>query len=207
MCQVLLTISGFTLLFEAMVLEYVKHMTVSVLARLVEENDKRLWRIIKHYVEAALALVDMSEVEMLGMYKTSKKGHNYITLVVDLKTHKVLFVTEGKDAATIDAFVKHFKAHSGEPNKVNIITCDMSLGFEAGVKACFQNAETIIDKFHVSSFTESASLLSFPLSLRNSDTCLPAWQAPCECLSVRSSHRPPQGFGWHFQSLPAGGQW
>lgn len=74
MCQVLLTISGFTLLFEAMVLEYVKHMTVSVLARLVEENDKRLWRIIKHYVEAALALVDMSEVEMLGMDETSKKG-------------------------------------------------------------------------------------------------------------------------------------
>ena len=52
-------------------------MTVSVLARLVDENDKRLWRIIKHYVEAALALVDMSEVEMLGMDETSKKGHNY----------------------------------------------------------------------------------------------------------------------------------
>lgn len=121
MCQVILTISGFTLLFEAMVLEYAKHMTVSVLARLVDENDKRLWRIIKHYVEAALALVDMSEVEMLGMDETSKKGHNYITLVVDLKTHKVLFVTEGKDAATIDAFVKHFKAHGGDPNKVNII--------------------------------------------------------------------------------------
>lgn len=46
-------------------------MTVSVLARLVEENDKRLWRIIKHYVEAALAFVDMSEVEMLGMDETT----------------------------------------------------------------------------------------------------------------------------------------
>lgn len=44
--------SGFTLLFEAMVLEYAKHMTVSVLARLVDENDKRLWRIIKHANEA-----------------------------------------------------------------------------------------------------------------------------------------------------------
>ena len=141
--------SGFTLLFEAMVLEYAKHMTVSVLARLVKENDKRLWRIIKHYVEAALALVDMSEVEMLGMDETSKKGHNYITLIVDLKTHKVLFVTEGKDASTIDAFVKDFKAHGGDPDKVSIITCDMSLGFEAGVKACFKNADTIIDKFHV----------------------------------------------------------
>lgn len=141
--------SGFTLLFEAMVLEYAKHMTVSVLARLVNENDKRLWTIIKHYVEAALALVDMSGVEMLGMDETSMKGHNYITLVADLKTHNVLFVTEGKDASTIDAFVKDFKAHGGDPDKINIITCDMSLGFEKGVKACFKNAETIIDKFHV----------------------------------------------------------
>lgn len=141
--------SGFTLLFEAMVLEYAKHMTVSVLARLVNENDKRLWTIIKHYVEAALALVDMSGVEMLGMDETSMKGHNYITLVADLKTHNVLFVTEGKDASTIDAFVKDFKAHGGNPDKINIITCDMSLGFEKGVKACFKNAETIIDKFHV----------------------------------------------------------
>lgn len=141
--------SGFTLLFEAMVLEYAKHMTVSVLARLVNENDKRLWTIIKHYVEAALALVDMTGVEMLGMDETSMKGHNYITLVADLKTHNVLFVTEGKDASTIDAFVKDFKAHGGDPDKINIITCDMSLGFEKGVKACFKNAETIIDKFHV----------------------------------------------------------
>ena len=141
--------SGFTLLFEAMVLEYAKHMTVSVLARLVNENDKRLWTIIKHYVEAALALVDMTGVEMLGMDETSMKGHNYITLVADLKTHNVLFVTEGKDSSTIDAFVKDFKAHGGDPDKINIITCDMSLGFEKGVKACFKNAETIIDKFHV----------------------------------------------------------
>ena len=132
-----------------MVLEYAKHMTVSVLARLVNENDKRLWTIIKHYVEAALALVDMTGVEMLGMDETSMKGHNYITLVADLKTHNVLFVTEGKDASTIDAFVKDFKAHGGDPDKINIITCDMSLGFEKGVKACFKNAETIIDKFHV----------------------------------------------------------
>ena len=141
--------TGFTLLFEAMVLEYVKHMTVAVLARLVGENDKRLWTIILHYVSEALKLVDMSKVEMIGMDETSKKGHNYITVVVDLKTHNVLFVTDGKDSSTIDAFVKDFVAHKGDPDKIKIITCDMSLGFEKGVNAHFSNADTIIDKFHV----------------------------------------------------------
>jgi len=91
----------------------------------------------------------MSGVEMIGMDETSKKGHNYITVVVDLKTHKVLFVTDGKDASTIDAFAKDFEAHKGDPDKIKIITCDMSLGFEKGIKTHFSNAETIIDKFHV----------------------------------------------------------
>ena len=141
--------TGFTLLFEAMILEYVKHMPVAVLAHLVGENDKRLWTIILHYVTEALKLVDMSGVEMIGMDETSKKGHNYITVVVDLKTHKVLFVTDGKDASTIDAFAKDFEAHKGDPDKIKIITCDMSLGFEKGIKTHFSNAETIIDKFHV----------------------------------------------------------
>ena len=97
----------------------------------------------------ALKLVDMSKVEMIGMDETSKKGHNYITVVVDLKTHNVLFVTDGKDSSTIDAFVKDFVAHKGDPDKIKIITCDMSLGFEKGVNAHFSNADTIIDKFHV----------------------------------------------------------
>ena len=73
-----------------MILEYVKHMPVAVLAHLVGENDKRLWTIILHYVTEALKLVDMSGVEMIGMDETSKKGHNYITVVRILKLTRAI---------------------------------------------------------------------------------------------------------------------
>lgn len=141
--------SGFTLLFESFVLELAKHMPVSAIADLVGENDTRLWYFIRQYVAEALERVDMSETTGLGMDETSIKGHHYITVVVDLESHNVLFVTEGKDHSTVDSFVAHFKEHGGSPDKVKIVTCDMSLGFKKGITDNFINSQTIIDKFHV----------------------------------------------------------
>lgn len=141
--------SGFTLLFEAWVMELSKHLPVSVIAKLIGVYDKRLWRFIKYYVNEARKLEDYSDVESIGMDETSKKGHNYITVMVDTSKRKVIFTTEGKDHTTVDKFVDDFKEHNGDPDKVKVITCDMSLGFKKGVKDNFPNSETIIDKFHV----------------------------------------------------------
>jgi hypothetical protein len=50
--------SGFTLLFEAHVMDLIPAMPVAAAARMVGEHDTRLWRIIHHYVDAARARVD-----------------------------------------------------------------------------------------------------------------------------------------------------
>jgi hypothetical protein len=42
--------SGFTLLFEAMVMTMVSAMPVKAVARIVGEHDTRLWRVVHHYV-------------------------------------------------------------------------------------------------------------------------------------------------------------
>lgn len=141
--------SGFTLLFEAWVLELAKHVPPAAIARIVGEHDTRLWRFINHYVEVARGRVDESKVENIGMDETSKKGHNYITIVVDLDTHNVLYVTDGKDATTIDRFVEDLKAHGGKPDNIKIVTCDMALGFKAATAKNFTNSTQVIDKFHV----------------------------------------------------------
>lgn len=141
--------SGFTLLFEGWVVELAKHLPVDVIAKMVDEHDTRLWRFIRHYTEEARKLADHSEVTKLGMDETSIKGHHYITVIVDLDACRVLFVTEGKDHSTVDRFVEDFKAHGGKPDSIEIVTCDMSLGFRKGIEENFPNGQTIIDKFHV----------------------------------------------------------
>lgn len=141
--------SGFTLLFECFVLELANHMSVMEVSRHIGETDKRVWNLIKRYVTAARKLEDYSDMGALGIDETSKKGHRYITVFVDLVKKKVVYVTDGKDSGTVARFVKDFKEHKGKPENIVLVTCDMSLGFKKGIRENFINAQTVIDKFHV----------------------------------------------------------
>ena len=142
--------SGFTLLFEAVVMAMVQAMPVAVVARMVDEWDTRLWRIIHHYVAAARAGADHSEVTSIAFDETaSRRGHNYVSLFVDLVRRRVLFVAEGKDAGTVDAFAADLAAHGGNPEAVAEVCIDMSPAFIAGIAQSLTNAQITFDKFHV----------------------------------------------------------
>jgi transposase len=59
--------SGFTLLFEALILSYCKEMPANKVGELMGEHDTRLWRVIHHYVDTARASQDYSHVTEVGM--------------------------------------------------------------------------------------------------------------------------------------------
>ena len=127
-----------------------KEMTVNAISRLVNEHDTRLWRILHHYVESARNEQDYSKVEEIGIDETSsKRGHNYITVFVDMAQSKVLFATPGKDAGTLVAFKKDLKAHGGKPKQIKEACCDMSPAFISGIEDTLKKAEITFDKFHV----------------------------------------------------------
>jgi transposase len=142
--------SGFTLLFEALVMAMVQAMPVAVVARMVDEWDTRLWRVIHHYVAAARDRVDHSDVTSVAFDETaSRRGHNYVSLFVDLVRRRVLFVAEGKDAGTVDAFANDLAAHGGNPEAVAEVCIDMSPAFIAGAAESLPNAQITFDKFHL----------------------------------------------------------
>lgn len=77
--------SGFTLLFEALLVALLAQMPVKAVAELVGEHDTRLWRLLHHHVEQARATVSMAEVSRVGVDETSaKRGQDYVSLFVDL---------------------------------------------------------------------------------------------------------------------------
>lgn len=142
--------SGFTLLFEAFVLTLCRQMPVAAIARLVGEHDTRIWRVLHHYVEGARAQVDVSEVRQVGIDETSsKRGHNYISLFVDLEVPKLLFATEGKDAHTVRAFRSDLEARGGRAAQIEEFCMDMSPAFIKGVTEEFSGAGITFDKFHL----------------------------------------------------------
>jgi len=142
--------SGFTLLFEAFIMAMAREMPVNAIARIVGEHDTRIWRILHHYVEQARSEQDYSQVSTIGVDETSsRRGHNYITVFVDMDKSKVLFATPGKDAATLTAFREDLEAHGGRAENIRQACCDMSPAFIRGIEDTFENSSITFDKFHI----------------------------------------------------------
>jgi hypothetical protein len=88
--------SGFTLLFEALLIAMARTLPVRTVARMVGEHDTRLWPIVHPSVEQARDAADHSEVTRVAFDETSaRRGHDYVTLFADLDKRRVLFA--GKD--------------------------------------------------------------------------------------------------------------
>jgi len=142
--------SGFTLMMEAMILLRAQQTTVSAVARDLGETDKRLWRVLDHYVTAAHAAKDWSGVRRVMIDETStKKGHNYATNFMDADTKDLLFTVAGKGQETIAAFAAEMPRHGASPEQITEIIMDMSKAFIAGVKKVFPAARVIFDHFHI----------------------------------------------------------
>jgi transposase len=142
--------NGFTLLFEALVLQLAKHMPVHQVAQLTHTSDHKVWSILDKYVEGARSRCDYSEVTQIGVDETSiAKGHDYVSLFVDLKKKKTMFVTEGKGSSTLLAFKHDLEAHGGVANNITDVSCDMSPAFIKGVRDNLPGAQITFDRFHV----------------------------------------------------------
>ena len=149
--------SGFTLLFEAFVLQLAKAMPLLAIARLVGEHDTLLWRIVNHYVDLARSKADHSQVTQVGIDETAaRRGHDYVSLFVDMQARQVLFVTPGKDSATVAAFAEDLQAHKGDPGAITEASIDMSPAFIKGVTGQLPNASITFDKFHVTKMVNEA---------------------------------------------------
>jgi Transposase and inactivated derivatives len=142
--------SGFTLLFEALLIQFAAAMPVAKVAALVREQDTRIWRVLEHYVRTARAELDFSEVTRVGMDETSaRKGQDYVTTFMDMDARRVMFATEGRDGATVEAFAADLLAHGGDPARVSDTSSDMSAAFIKGISEHLPQARMTYDRYHV----------------------------------------------------------
>lgn len=147
----------FTWPFESYVLSLMKEMPVAAVAREVQEYDTRLWRIFHYYVHRAMQELDFTTVRRITIDETSsRRGHDYITLFVDVDTKKVLFATEGKDSSVLATFKRHLEDKGIPASQIEECCCDMSPAFIKGIERYFPNAQITYDKFHVMKMVNEA---------------------------------------------------
>jgi transposase len=142
--------SGFTLLFEGFAMALAMHMPIAVAAGFLKITDKRLWRVVFHYVGAAVARMDLSAVKRVCIDETAaKRGQDYITLVVDIDGRRVVFVADGRSADTVRQFADHLEDRGGDASRIKQACIDMSPAFISGVTENLTEAEITFDRFHV----------------------------------------------------------
>ena len=148
--------SGFTLMFEALVMLLCQQGAVSEVAQLGEQ-DTRLWRVLCAYVEQAQARRDWSKVTRILVDEVSaKRGHRYVTNFLDEETRELLFMAEGRKADTVGEFVQALKAHGGSPEQIQWVGMDMSAAFIAGVEKHLPQAKKAFDLFHIAQLAGAA---------------------------------------------------
>jgi len=159
-----------------MILLLCQQMPVTAAARHLAETDKRVWRVLDHYVMEAHSAKDWSGLRRLmidesearerrrmtaaggppsgptgwsGRQTSTKKGHHYATNFMDADSRELLFTVEGKGKETLAAFAQEMSKHGACPAQITEIIMDMSQAFIAGAKASFPNARVIFDHFHI----------------------------------------------------------
>lgn len=143
-------VAGFTMLFEALVIRLCTDMPVHKVGQMLGLHDGRLWRMLDAYVFKGQLQSDFSDVRQIGVDETScKKGHDYISLFVDLKKRRTIHISDGKGHQTFHHFAEDFESFSGDLEKITDISCDMSPAFIKGASEVCPNAQITFDKFHI----------------------------------------------------------
>jgi transposase len=143
--------SGFTLLFEAFALALIeREMPVNRVAEILHVNPQRIWTVFNHWIGKARAADDPSAITRLGVDETSsKKGHSYVTVGVDLDTSRVIHACEGKGKQCIADIAQHLTNKGVAKHQVKELSMDLSPAFIAGAAESFPKAQITFDRFHV----------------------------------------------------------
>ena len=147
--------SGFTEVFEDAVAALAQRTDKTTVTRMMRVSWATVGRIIERVV-ARLAPADrLDGLKRIGIDELSyRRHHEYLTLVTDHDTGRVVWAAPGKDKAT----VLRFFAELG-PERVaaiETITMDLSGAFKTAVAEAAPHARVVFDRFHVQRLAHDA---------------------------------------------------
>ncbi|MDN5756881.1 MAG: ISL3 family transposase [Micrococcaceae bacterium] len=140
--------SRFTRDFEALVAWSATKMDKTALCALVGIDWDTVGRICQRVMAAELDPGRLDELFNIGVDEVSwKKHHNYLTLVADHDSGKIVWGAEGKDAKTLDGFFDELGPERSA--HIEAVSMDMGLAFRKSVTAKAPQAEVCFDPFHI----------------------------------------------------------
>ena len=148
--------SRFTLMFEAWVIEVARACgNVKAVAELLGVDWDSVHGIMERAVERGLARRDTQTLQYVGIdEKSFRRGHSYVSLLVDLTEARVLEVVEDR---TEEAANRLWEAIPEEDKEqIEAVAVDMWPAFANSIEANAEQAEIVHDRFHISKHLNEA---------------------------------------------------
>ena len=137
----------YTRAFERFALTLTRMMTMLDVANLLGIGWDGVKGIFKRHLHRRFARPRLSELKYIAIDEISvRKGHKYVTLVMDIKSGAVVFVGDGKGA---DALVPFWKRLKRSKAKIKAVATDLSNAYISAVLENLPGVPLVFDHFHV----------------------------------------------------------
>ncbi len=150
--------SSFSILFENKILELVRNgMNFSKAGSTLRIGRRRVFNVINRRVCNALIEQPLAPVKELALDETStKKGHNYFTILSDRKRKKVVGIALGKDTEAVDQSLLEMEVRGAYREDVSTVTMDMSTAYISAAKVFMPLANIVFDRYHIAKLMNEA---------------------------------------------------
>ena len=149
--------SGFTAMFEALVIDWLKEASTSAVSRLMGLSWNAIDGIMQRAVKRGLSRREEVNPTHIGVDETAfRKRHDYVTIVSDQEAGTVLHVGSDRKKATLTAWYESLTEEQQEA--IESVSMDMWPAFINATLESLPGAEEKIafDKFHVAKYLVEA---------------------------------------------------
>jgi transposase len=133
--------------FERYVVELARMMTLLDVSRHLRVSWDTVKEIQKRHLGRRYAHPRLKDVRFLAIDEIAvRKGHRYLTVVLDLESGVVVFVGDGKGAGSLAPFWRRLKRSGAQ---VQAVAIDLSPAYAQAVAAHLPQATIVYDHFHL----------------------------------------------------------
>jgi transposase len=137
----------YTRSFARYVLELSQYMTIKHLAQHVRTSWGTIKEILKTHLGRHYARPRLKDLRKIAIDEiATRKGHVYLTVVLDLERGVVVFVGDGKGADALLPFWKRLRASHA---RIRAVAIDMSQAYIQAVENYLPHADIVFDRFHI----------------------------------------------------------
>jgi transposase len=140
---------SYTYSFEKYIIKKLyRNSSIKAIAQMLDVD----WSIIKDIIFSHLIKKykrnDYRKLEYIAIDEISyKRGHKYLTLVLNLNTGNVIYVSEGKDSSALDKFWVDIGPCRAK--KIKAVAIDLGKAYQKAVREHLPSAVIVFDHYHV----------------------------------------------------------